>query len=110
MQICTICSHPEYTNMIQELKAGTPRTRVATKYKVDYTSLGRCWQEHRPHDHEYDVSSAIKRTQKLLDKELKKKSDQNRLLVKDLEGRLLKLARRTTAASCDQEGRGSRTS
>jgi hypothetical protein len=86
---CTICGHPHYSEMMAELKAEMPRTAVSTKYNVDYTALGRCWNEHRAHDQSYEVASAIKRTQKALNTELRKKlPDQNRLLVKDLEMRL----------------------
>src|SRR5271165_4346348 len=91
-QKCTICPHPNYAEMMSELKANVPRTAVAARFGVDYTSLGRCWAEHKPHDQEYEVSEAIKRTQKTLNKELKKRlPDQNRLLVKDLETRLCTL-------------------
>lgn len=86
---CTICAHAHYAEMMSELKAEIPRTSVATKYQVDYTALGRCWSEHRPHDQAYEVSCAVKRTQKALNTELRKKyPDQDRLLVKDLEVRL----------------------
>lgn len=88
-QKCTICPHPNYAEMMSELKANVPRTAVAVRFGVDYTSLGRCWSEHRPHDQEYEVAEAIRRTQKALNQELKKKlKDRDRVLVKDLETRL----------------------
>jgi hypothetical protein len=105
-QKCTICTREDYPEIIAMLKADYPRTTVANRFKLDYTSLGRCWAEHRPHDQEYDISEGIRRTQKALDKELKKKlPDQNRLLVKDLETRLkdLRAEQRTLQAIRKEE-------
>ena len=58
--LCTICNHEHYADMIAELKVKIPRTSVAAKFNVDYTSLGRCWSEHRAHDQEYEVNAVIK--------------------------------------------------
>ena len=90
-QSCTICSHPQYAEIATALKSKLPRTAIAARWKLDYTSLNRCWHEHQPQDHEYQVSEAIPRTRRQLDKELKKKTGQDRILVKDLETRLTSL-------------------
>jgi hypothetical protein len=85
---CKFCALPNIAQIFQELKAGIPRTSVCSKYGIeDYTGLGKCFQDHRPHDHSYEVEQSIKRNTKMLTAELRKPQP-DRATVKDIEQRL----------------------
>jgi len=88
---CKFCARPDIAEIFAELKKGIPRTSVCSKYGVDdYVGLGKCFQDHRPHDHAFEVEEAIKRNKKMLEAELKK-TPADRMLIRDLEQRLASL-------------------
>jgi hypothetical protein len=88
---CKYCARPDIAQIFEELKKGVPRTSVVSKFGLDqdkdYGPLGKCFNDHRPHDHAFEVEQSIKRNSKMLTAELRKALP-DRATVKDIEQRL----------------------
>jgi hypothetical protein len=91
---CKYCARPDIAQIFKDLKDGIPRTSVVSKYgmdpELDYGPLGKCYQDHRPHDDAFEVTAAIQRNRKMLAAELKRPV-KDRMAIKDLEQRLAQL-------------------
>jgi hypothetical protein len=105
---CKYCARPDIAQIFEELKRGIPRTSVVSKYGLDsdkdYGPLGKCFHDHRPHDHAFEVDQSIKRNSKMLTAELRKAAPY-RATIKYLEQRLqaLRKEQRELAVLAKQE-------
>jgi hypothetical protein len=88
--ICSICGHPDVTEINRKLISGIQRLVVAREYKLSPPAIHRHWQDHVPHDDLYEVDKAMKSWKSILYKE-QKKANPDRMVIKDCDLRLAAL-------------------